>query len=444
MDLWADSSIFYHIFPMGCCGAGSQNDFTGEPGNRIGALAEWIPHIEKLGANAVYFGPIFQSSRHGYDTADYRIIDRRLGTNEDFARVCAAMRERGIRVVLDGVFNHVGRDFWAFRDVREKREASPYRDWFYLHFDGDSAYRDGFYYEGWEGHYELVRLNLANPDVRKHIFSAVEDWMETFGIDGLRLDVAYCIDKTFLSELAHFCCSKRPDFWLLGEMIHGDYNALARPGLLQSATNYECYKGLFSSFNSKNFFEIAHSFERQFGGYDWSLYNGLHLYNFLDNHDVPRIASQLENERHMPLCYAILFGMPGIPSVYYGSEWGIKGRKGKGAATDDQLRPALFPSDLQWNNLTTWVAQLAHIRKASPALCDGTYAKVYLTNEQFVFERRKGEERVIICINLGDYAHMARFTGYRSGRDLVTGEEVSLGGGLEMRAYEGRFLEVRA
>jgi len=440
---WADSAVFYHIYPLGCCGAEKENNFNEAPKNRIGALKEWIPHLVKLGANAVYFGPVFESSRHGYDTADYRKIDRRLGTNEEFTSLCDALHTAGVRVVLDGVFNHVGRHFWAFQDVQKNRDRSPYRDWFSLHFDGDSPYHDGFYYECWEGNYDLVKLNLNNTELKNHLFDCVAAWMDSFRIDGLRLDVAYCMDKAFLNELASFCRMRSENFWLLGEMIHGDYSSLARPGLLQSATNYECYKGLFSSFNTKNFFEIAHSFDRQFGGHDWSLYNQLHLYNFLDNHDVPRITSQIENPYHLPLVYAMLFGMVGIPSLYYGSEWGIEGKKGSGPEADYALRPAVAPREIQWNSLTECIAVLAEVHKKSAALRDGNYAKVYLTNEQFIFERSGSGETVLVAVNLSSQGYTAHISGYGSGLDLLhEEEEADLSAGVVMRPYSASYYRV--
>ena len=165
--MWADKSVFYQIYPLGFCGAPKEND--GVPVSRIGKIAGWAPHIQKLGANALYLSPIFESDRHGYDTRDYRKIDCRLGTNQDFAQVCETLHEHGIRVVLDGVFNHVGRGFWAFRDVQEKKWDSPYKDWFHISFDGNSNYNDGFWYEGWEGHFELVKLNLRNPAVADYL-----------------------------------------------------------------------------------------------------------------------------------------------------------------------------------------------------------------------------------------------------------------------------------
>ena len=173
---WAQSTVFYQIYPMGFCGAPFAND--GVMKNRIQKVKEWIPHLEKLGIGALYFSPVFESDTHGYDTRDYRKIDCRLGTNQEFKEVCDALHEAGIRVVLDGVFNHVGRGFWAFQDVKEKGEASPYKDWFHINFGGNSGYNDGFWYEGWEGHFELVKLNLQNPAVVDYLLDCVGFWME--------------------------------------------------------------------------------------------------------------------------------------------------------------------------------------------------------------------------------------------------------------------------
>ncbi len=333
---WAQSAVFYQIYPMGFCGAPFEND--GVAVNRIQKVKEWIPHLEKLGIGAIYFSPVFQSDTHGYDTRDFKKIDCRLGTNQEFKEVCDALHQAGIRVVLDGVFNHVGRGFWAFQDVKEKREASPYKDWFHINFGGNSGYNDGFWYEGWEGHYELVKLNLQNPAVVDYLLDCVGGWMEEFSIDGLRLDVAYLLDENFMRRLHSYVRQRDEGFFLLGEMIHGDYKRIVNEEMLDSATNYECYKGLYSAFNSLNMFEIAHSLARQFGPEPWTLYKGMHLFSFCDNHDVTRIASILQDKKQMNALYAVLFCMPGIPCVYYGSEWGAEGEKHQG---DPALRPLL-------------------------------------------------------------------------------------------------------
>jgi len=291
--MWFDEAVIYQIYPLGLCGAPRDNDGVQE--HRILRVLDWIEHIKKTGADTVLFNPLFQSDRHGYDTRDYNCVDCRLGTNEDFKRVCDAIHLAGMRVMLDGVFNHVGRGFWAFQDVREKKWDSPYKDWFHISFDGNTGYNDGFWYEAWEGHHELVKLNLNHPDVIRHQFDAIQSWVDQFDIDGLRLDVAYCLSPDYLRRLRGFTNSLKEDFVLMGETLHGDYNRWMGPELCHSVTNYECYKGLWSSFNSMNLFEIGHSLARQFGPENWTLYKGQHLLSFLDNHDVERIASRLDN-----------------------------------------------------------------------------------------------------------------------------------------------------
>lgn len=431
--MWAYENVFYQIYPLGFCGAPFENDGVLE--HRILKVNDWIRHIEKLGANAIYFSPVFESDTHGYNTRDYTKIDTRLGTNEDFQSVCKNLHKAGIRVVLDGVFNHVGRGFWAFQDVLEKRWDSPYKDWFHISFDGNSNYNDGLWYEGWEGNYDLVKLNLRNEDVIQHIFSCIKGWVEEFDIDGLRLDVAYCLDHDFLRRLRSFCDGLKPDFFLVGETLHGDYNQWMNDSMLHSVTNYECYKGLYSSFNSMNMFEINHSLLRQFGPDNWTLYKGKHLLSFVDNHDVTRVASILSNENHLPLIYALAFGMPGIPCVYYGSEWGAKARKEEG---DPALR-ACFEKP-EWNDLTTFISKLAEAKKHSNALNYGDFSSVLLTNRQCIFERKTDSERVLVAINADDQPFTAHFdAGCGTAVDLITGETHDFGGGSELAPYSAAY-----
>lgn len=427
--MWAYESVFYQIYPLGLVGAPFENDGILE--HRISKVESWIPHIKKLGANAIYFCPVFESDTHGYNTRDYRIIDKRLGTNEDFAALCQKLHAEGIRVILDGVFNHVGRGFWAFQDVLEHRMDSPYKDWFYINFDGNSNYNDGLWYEGWEGCYDLVKLNLRNEEVIAHIFSCIKSWVEEFDIDGLRLDVAYCLDHDFLRRLRSFCDSLKPDFFLVGETLHGDYNQWMNDSMLHSVTNYECYKGLYSSFNSMNLFEINHSLLRQFGPEDWTLYKGKHLLSFVDNHDVTRIASMLDNERHLPLIYTLSFTMPGIPCVYYGSEWGTKARKEDG---DPALR-ACFDAP-KWNELTSYISRLASIKKSSSALNYGSFRSVLLTNRQCIYERKTDDERILVAINADSESYWAHFdAGSGTATELLTETPHDFGGGSELAPY---------
>ena len=431
--MWAYESVFYQIYPLGFVGAPFEND--GVETHRILKVLDWTDHIKKLGANAIYFSPVFESDTHGYNTRDYRKIDCRLGSNEDFKQVCDKLHSEGIRVVLDGVFNHAGRGSWAFQDVLKNRENSPYLNWFHINLGGNSNYNDGLWYEGWEGNYDLVKLNLQNEEVVQYLLESVRGWVDEFDIDGLRLDVAYCLDENFVRRLRSFCDSLKPDFFLVGEMLHGDYNRLMNDSMLHSATNYECYKGLYSSFNSMNMFEIVHSLLRQFGPENWTLYKGKHLLSFVDNHDVTRVASILTNEKHLPLIYALMFGMPGIPCVYYGSEWGAKGEKSQG---DPALR-ACFDGP-QTNGLTEWIAKLAEAKKHSNALNYGAFRSVVLTNRQCIFERAVDGERVLVAINAEEQPYTAHFdAGCGRAVDLITGQEHDFGGGSELPGYSAYF-----
>jgi glycosidase len=399
MPGWAEEAFFYNIFPLGALGAPKRNDLTSTPADRMARLSGWLGPARDIGANAILLGPVFESSRHGYDTADLLTIDRRLGTNDAFAAWCREAHEAGFRIVLDGVFHHVGRDFWAFRDVLAHGEASAYRSWFYLDFRRQSPFGDPFFYEGWNKHYDLVKLNLAEPAVREHLFAAVRTWIEAFGIDGLRLDAADVLDRGFQRDLSAFCHGLKRDFWLKGEVIHGEYGRWIREAQLDSVTNYELHKGLWSSHNDRNYFEAAHSLQRQFG--EGGIYRDLTLYNFLDNHDVERIASRLRDPAHLVPVHVLLFTGPGLPSVYYGSEWGIPGRKGQG--TDAPLRPALDPGRLGEGaphpELPPLIRSLAALRREHAALRTGAYRQLHVAPEQLAFARENGAERVIVMVN---------------------------------------------
>ncbi len=394
---WFENARIYHIYPLGFTGAPEINDFQSHPESRIDRVREILDHIRSMGLNTIYFGPVFESVSHGYDTADYTCIDRRLGTNASFRQLVDDLHKQGVRVVLDGVFNHVGREFQPFRDLRERGKDSPFIDWFEeVNFEEDNVFHDGFSYKGWEGHLELVSLNLKNPEVKSYLLDCVRMMMEDLQIDGLRLDVAYLLNRDFIAELARFCRSLKEDFWLMGEIIHGDYNEIAGPDLLDSATNYECYKGLYSSHNDYNLHEIAWSLNRQFG--DQGIYRDLKLYNFLDNHDVDRIASVLENPGQLPALYALLFMMPGIPSVYYGSEWLYRGKR---TGYDDKaLRPSIDDIPKEDRSLVDQIRLFSHIREEHKSLSLGKFTPLETESEQMMFARQHKEETLVFAMNI--------------------------------------------
>ena len=434
--MWAYNSIFYQIYPIGFCGAPVHNDGVCVP--RIRKLMDWSEYLQTLGVDSILLNPIFESDNHGYDTRDFKTIDCRLGTNENFKEVCEDLHKHNVKIVLDGVFNHVGRGFWAFKDVQEKKWDSPYKDWFHISFDGNSCYNDGFWYEGWEGHFELVKLNLQNPAVVDYLMECVKYWIDEFDIDGLRLDVAYSLDHNFMRRLRSYTQELKPDFALIGEVLFGDYNIIVNDEMLHSCTNYECYKGLYSSFNSMNMFEIAHSLHRQFGSDQWCIYRGKHLMTFVDNHDVTRLASILTNKKHIPLAYGLLMGMPGIPCLYYGSEWAEPGEKAPD--NDYALRPCF--EEPKPNELTEFIKKLIRVRQESDVLCNGAYKNVVIQNHQLVFERCSEKERVIVAINAADYPYTAN-AGELNGTaaDLLTGETVTMNGQLELKPYSVQYLK---
>jgi glycosidase len=397
------NAFFYHIYPLGMCGAPARNDFSSSPGNGLRALKDRIPHLRYLGVNAVYIGPLFESAAHGYDTVDYHHVDRRLGTDEDLKELVSAFHEEGIAVVLDAVLNHTGRHFFAFRDIQEKGPASPYASWYRgVDFSRASPAGDAFMYEGWSGHYDLAKLDTENPAVREHLFSAVRRWIEEFGIDGLRLDAADVLSPDFMDALSAFAKSLKSDFWLMGEVVHGDYRNWARAGRLDSVTNYELYKGLWSSFNDRNFFEIAWSLNRQSG--PEGMYRDIELYTFVENHDVNRVASVLKTEGHLWPLYGLLFAVPGVPSLYYGGEWGLRGEKKNGS--DAELRPPVretaehgrhcgvpsaCASRIDAGALELAIKRFAQVRAETQALREGRYRQLHVSSEQFAFIREPRE-----------------------------------------------------
>ena len=395
---WYDEAVFYHIYPLGLCGCAHENDGQPTPG-AFAKLEAWAAHAAKLGCTAIYIGPLFESGSHGYDTIDYRLVDRRLGTNEEFKAFVAACHARGQRVIVDGVFNHVGRDFFAFQELKEHRENARYRDWFCdVNFWGNNEYNDGFSYDNWGGYNLLVKLNQKNPAVVDYICDVIRFWVSEFDVDGIRLDAADVLDFDFMKALRRTANEVKPDFWLMGEVIHGDYSRWVNGETLHSVTNYTLHKALYSGHNDHNYFEIAHTVRR--------LQNmgTLKLYNFVDNHDVERIYTKLTNKAHFAPVHVLLYTLPGVPSIYYGSEFGIEGRKEYGS--DDSLRPALniedYKDSVKTNPCTALIAALGKVRQAVPALSYGSYDELMLTNRQFAYARDLDGTRVIVSVNNDD------------------------------------------
>ena len=398
MMTWYDQAVFYHIYPLGLCGCPQENH--GEEGHHFDKLKAWADHAKEIGCTAIYIGPLFQSEGHGYETTDYRRVDNRLGTNDEFKDYVQHCHEIGLKVIVDGVFNHTGRGFFAFQDLLRNRESSPYRDWYCnVNFWGNNEYNDHFSYDNWGGYNLLVKLNLWNPVVRDYHFDTIRFWVSEFDIDGIRLDAADVLEHEFMRQLRGVCDSLKPDFWLMGEVIHGDYSRWANGQMLHSVTNYELHKGLFSGHNDHNYFEIAHSVRRLLG-----ICGNVKLYTFVDNHDVARIMSKLNNKEHIYNVMMLNYALPGIPSLYYGSEFGIEAQKERGS--DWNLRPCLeladFPNAIENNPVTALITQLGKIHADYPELSVGEYKELTLTTRQYSFARIYNGKAVITALNNDD------------------------------------------
>ena len=424
---WYNEAVFYHIYPLGLTGAPKQNAYE-EPVHRLNTLLPWIDHIKEIGCTALYIGPLFESVGHGYETTDYKKLDSRLGDNEDLKNFVAACHEKGIKVIFDGVFNHTGRDFFAFKDIQEKHQNSPYVNWYCnVNFSGNTEYNDGFSYENWGGYNLLVKLNQRNPDVQNYICDVIRFWVSEFDVDGIRLDAADVLDFDFMKQLRRTAEEVKPDFWLMGEVIHGDYSRWVNGSTLHSVTNYALHKALYSGHNDHNYFEIAHTVKylQNMGDLD--------LYNFVDNHDVERIYTKLSNKAHFAPVHVLLYTLPGVPSIYYGSEFGIEGRKER--TSDDSLRPALNLADyadaVEKNPCTALIAALGKVRQNTPALNYGSYAELMLTNRQYAFARDLDGVRVIVTVNNDDNAASMDLAAGNAAEYVgtLTGEKVSVENG---------------
>ncbi|MGN0707324.1 MAG: alpha-amylase family glycosyl hydrolase [Faecalibacterium sp.] len=396
---WYDNAVFYHIYPLGLCGCKHENDGQPTPG-AFQKLNDWAAHAAELGCTAIYIGPLFESGTHGYDTVDYRLVDRRLGTNQAFRAFVDACHARGQRVIVDGVFNHVSREFFAFRDLKEHREHARYRDWFCdVNFWGNNEYNDGFSYGNWGGFNLLVKLNQRNPEVQQYHFDTVRFWVEQFDIDGIRLDAADVMDFGFMEGLRRVSDELKPDFWLLGEVIHGDYSRWANPRMLHSVTNYELHKGLWSGHNDHNYFEIAHTMRRLQG-----MCGKTRLYSFSDNHDVERLPNKLRNKEHIRHIAILVYTLWGVPSIYYGSEFAVEGKKEWGS--DWPLRPCLKLADyegyLEKDPVTSVYAALGRLKAERPELSEGEAKELKLTTRAYAFARVLGDQACVVVMNNDD------------------------------------------
>lgn len=394
--------IWYHVHPLGFLGAEPRNCVLGSSGgtvsHRLPELVGWLDGIADLGVGGLLLGPVGESQSHGYDVVDPFQVDRRLGDESDFCNLVDECRSRSVRVALDLVLNHVGRAHPYFVDVLERHRDSSWQDWFLIDFDRPGY--DGFAYETFEGHGELVKLNHNNPQVLDWAVDIARCWMRK-GVNAFRLDAAYAIPTNFLASFADRIRDENRDVLLLGEMIHGDYVSFVESSHLDTVTQYELWKAIWSSLNDGNFFELAHAMERH---RDFSKH--FVPWNFLGNHDTTRIATRLQDRRHLPHSLAVLMTVPGLTAIYAGDEQGAEGTKYDREGGDEEIRrpPPLDPDALLTDPPAIWKLhqQLIAMRRQRPWLATGKLTVNQLTNRVIAYQIASGDKRLAIALSTDD------------------------------------------
>ncbi len=391
---WVEHAIWWQVYPLGFCGAPIR-DPEPTPAPRLRRLMGWLDYAIELGTSGLLLGPVFASQTHGYDTVDQFRIDPRLGGEEDFDALVAACSQRGLRLLLDGVFSHVGAQHPDVIRALGEGPGGPTADLFDIDWNAPGGPAPRVF----EGHASLVRLNHASKRVVQYVTAVMEHWLAR-GIDGWRLDAAYSVDTDFWARVIPAVRDRHPNAWFLGEVIHGDHSRFVVSSGVDATTQYELWKAIWSSIKDRNFFEL-----------DWALnrHNGFLAHftpnTFIGNHDVTRIASVVGSDGAV-VALAILLTLGGIPSIYYGDEQGFTGVKEERVGGDDAIRPAFpdAPSELaDWGqNIHRAHQDLIGLRRRNPWLVTATTTPLHLENTRYTYRAaaKDGSNHLDVAIDL--------------------------------------------
>lgn len=400
---WVRHAIWWHVYPLGAVGADTTGADRGR-GDGLARLVGYLDHLVALGCSGLALGPVFASETHGYDTVDHLRVDERLGDEHDLTALIDAAHERGVRVMLDGVFDHVGRSFGPFRAAVEDPSAAS----------AGMFRRDGAGEPiGFEGHDALVMLDPDSDDVADLVVDVMSYWCDR-GVDAWRLDAAYAVPEAFWARVLPRVRERHPDVYVMGEVLHGDYARIVADSGMDAVTQYELWKAIRSSLDERNLFELAWSLDRHDGMLDEFV-----PYTFVGNHDVTRLASAVDDGRHRAHAVVVLLTVGGTPSVYYGDELGMTGVKEERIGGDDAVRPEL-PADrsgLVDDGSFPLHQELIGLRRRNPWLHGARTDVALLENERIVYDAvGAAGERLRVALNLADAPLEAAASG-----DVVAG-----------------------
>jgi glycosidase len=443
---WVQDAIFYQIFPDRFANGDLTNDppnlqkwgsaptVWGFQGGDLRGIIQHFDYLLDLGITAIYLNPIFAAtSTHRYNTSDYYQIDPKLGTLADFRALLDTAHRNDVRIVLDGVFNHVGRGFFAFVDVLENGANSPYKGWFCIKDFPLDAYNGGQpeNYLGWWNHKDLPKLNTSNKQVRKYIFDVARYWIEQ-GIDGWRLDVPNEIDDDgFWAEFRQVVRAANRDAYLLGEIWDVDPR-WADDRHFDGLMNYPVRDALLAFFQSR---ENAVQFSERITGLfkAYKPENLSAMYVPLDTHDTERFKTVVGgNTDKLKLAFLFQMAFPGAPAIYYGDEIGLEGGK------DPDSRRAFPWKEVDWNQeLRLWIKTLITLRKRTPSLRRGDYLGLLAKDGHYAFARTLGEDKVLVAMNATSRARQIEVPcvtlGWGEGRlvqSLINGEKYTVNRGI--------------
>ena len=433
---WYDGAIFYHILP-----GGMFPEAQVEKSSFL-RLEEHLSYLKVLGVDAVILGPLFSEDPLCYGAKDFTKINPALGTEEELCHYINLAHSMGLRVVFDEAVLFSSRAFFAFQDLLEKGEKSPYKTWYKdVDFTERAESGDAFSYSSWKELENYPLFNFDDEDLRMYIVERIKEWISRYDIDGIRLAHCPSMDIHFQKSLRYFTGQMKPEFFLLGDNKQGELARYINVETLQSVCNYDVYRAIVKAFNEKNFYELVSGL-----GKNPELL--LQSNTFLENPRTDRIATVLKDRRNLYAAYTALFALPGRVALYYGAEYGLSGTKEEDE--DALLSPSFTKAEYTPDAFTSYIAKLAEIHGKNSELQNGGYKEIYLDHRLYAFLRTDENSGVLAVLNndsMDQFIHLHIPFRARLAFDLVNQDEVEIGDDGRLRvfcpAHSGRLIKVK-